>query len=206
MSTNVINNFRGDYHYLSNFYEASVTYNGCSFTNNEAAFQSQKCPSQMKAFENLDPSSAKRKGRHVTLRSDWEKVKIGIMGDIVLAKFTQNPQLRVKLLATDDAYLEEGNNWGDRIWGTVNGVGQNHLGNILMKVREKMRDMAAKELVVLERENGWYGGYIIENGRYNQVFNTDKTMLFFSIKHYTDNGYTIVCMDKSDEKLFMKKS
>lgn len=204
MSSNTINNFRGKYFFLSNFYEAFIVYNGCSFTNNEAAFQSQKCPSQMKSFENLDPSSAKRKGRHVALRPDWENVKIGIMRDIVERKFTQNPQLRVKLLSTENAHLEEGNNWGDKIWGTVDGVGQNHLGKILMKVREQMRVIAVNELVVLERENGLYGGYVIDNDRYNQVFNTDKTMLFFSIKHYTDRRYTVVCLDKSDEKLFMK--
>lgn len=204
MKNNIINNFRGDYFFLSNFYEAPVVYNGYTFTNNEAAFQSQKCPSQMRSFEKLDPSSAKRKGRHVALRPDWEYVKIGIMRDIVELKFTQNPQLRVKLLSTENAHLEEGNNWGDKIWGTVNGVGLNHLGNILMNVREQMRVIAVKELVILERKNGFYGGYIIKNNRYELVFNTDKTMLFFSIKSYTDKGYTVVCLDKSDEKLFMR--
>ena len=73
-----------------------------------------------------------------------------------------------------------------------------------MNVREQMRVIAVKELVILERKNGFYGGYIIKNNRYELVFNTDKTMLFFSIKSYTDKGYTVVCLDKSDEKLFMR--
>lgn len=87
----------------------------------------------------LDPSSAKRKGRHVQLRHDWEKVKFDIMYEICKAKFSQNAELKDKLLATGDEYLEEGNTWGDRIWGTVNGKGQNNLGKILMRVREELR-------------------------------------------------------------------
>ena len=49
------------------------------------------------------------------------------MYEIVLAKFTQNPDLKKKLLATGDEHLEEGNTWGDTIWGTVDGVGENRL-------------------------------------------------------------------------------
>ena len=43
------------------------------------------------------------------------------------------------MIETGDEYLEEGNTWGDRIWGTVNGKGQNNLGKILMRVREELR-------------------------------------------------------------------
>ena len=61
------------------------------------------------------------------------------MEEIVRAKFTQNIELADKLLATGDAYLEEGNTWGDRIWGTVNGSGANRLGFILMQVRAEIK-------------------------------------------------------------------
>jgi predicted NAD-dependent protein-ADP-ribosyltransferase YbiA (DUF1768 family) len=54
-------------------------------------------------------------------------------------KFTHDAKLRQKLLATGDAILEEGNDWGDQVWGVVNGVGKNRLGKILMKVREELR-------------------------------------------------------------------
>ena len=60
-----------------------------------------------------------------------------------------------------------------------------------------------KELVVLERKNGWYGGYEQRNGEYEQVFNTDKSLLFWSIKNYTDKGYTVKCLDKTQEESFM---
>lgn len=137
----MINEFKGKYHFLSNFYNAPVVYDGITYQNSEAAFQSAKVlnKSVRETFSTLDPSSAKRKGRQVQLRSDWEKVKYNIMYEICLAKFSQNEELKIKLLATGDEYLEEGNTWGDRIWGTVNGKGQNNLGKILMRVREELR-------------------------------------------------------------------
>ena len=137
----MIKEFKGKHYFLSNFFSASVTYDGITYQYNEAAFQSAKVldKSVREKFSMLDPSSAKRKGRHVQLRHDWEKVKFDIMYEICKAKFSQNAELKDKLLATGDEYLEEGNTWGDRIWGTVNGKGQNNLGKILMRVREELR-------------------------------------------------------------------
>lgn len=137
----MINSFRDEYYFLSNFYNTPVIYGGIQYQNNEAAFQAQKVLSDdiKKEFSNLPPNLAKRKGRKVPLRSDWEEVKFGIMHDICKCKFTQNEDLKEKLLSTGDEYLEEGNTWGDRIWGTVNGKGQNHLGKILMDVREELK-------------------------------------------------------------------
>lgn len=137
----MIDKFRGKYYFLSNFYNAKITYDGLEYLNNESAFQSAKLKdvSKRKSFCSLDPSSAKRKGRHVQLRHDWEKVKFDIMYEIVKAKFTQNKDLAIKLLETGNEELVEGNTWGDRIWGKCNGVGKNNLGKILMKVREEIR-------------------------------------------------------------------
>lgn len=61
-----------------------------------------------------------------------------------------------------------------------------------------------KEIVILERKNGWYGGYEQRNGKYEQVFSADARGLFFSIKYYTDKGYSIKCLDKTQEAEFMK--
>ena len=66
--------------------------------------------------------------------------KIDIMYNICKAKFTQNETLKTKLLKTGDAMLIEGNTWGDKIWGQVNGVGENNLGKILMRIREELKD------------------------------------------------------------------
>lgn len=139
---NKIDSFRGKYYFLSNFFEIPVTYDGITYQNNEAAFQAQKCLNyeDRKQFRHLNPSEAKHLGRRVSLRPDWERIKVQEMTNIVHEKFDQNKDLGQKLLDTDSAYLEEGNNWGDRIWGTVNGNGQNLLGQILMAEREKIKE------------------------------------------------------------------
>ena len=136
----MINKFRGKYYFLSNFYETPVTWNGLTYLNNEAAFQSAKTFSDRECFTNLDPSSAKKLGRKVQLRSDWENVKDDVMYEICKAKFSQNTELKKRLLSTGNEQLEEGNTWGDKIWGTVNGIGENRLGKILMRIREELRN------------------------------------------------------------------
>ncbi len=113
-----------------------------TYQNNEAAFQSAKVTDKniRKEFTSLNPSDAKKKGRRVQLRENWDSIKFDIMYDIVKRKFTQNPDLMAKLLSTGNAYLEEGNTWGDRTWGTVNGKGRNNLGIILMRVRDELKN------------------------------------------------------------------
>lgn len=133
---NKIDKFEGQYSFLSNFYEVPVTYEGITYQNSEAAFQAQKCPERACEFENLDPSSAKRLGRKVSLRSDWEAVKYNVMWQIVYAKFSQNPILTQKLIDTYPATLIEGNWWKDTYWGVCNGVGSNKLGIILSDIRD----------------------------------------------------------------------
>ena len=142
-----INSFCNEYFFLSNFYAVPVKYRGLTYLNSEAAFQAQKCinPRDKIAFTNLNPSEAKRKGRSIQLVDGWEQVKVSIMTEIVQAKFEQNKDIAQKLIATGDAYLEEGNNWGDRTWGTVNGQGTNLLGHILMKVRTHLKEIYSNE-------------------------------------------------------------
>lgn len=97
---NTISSFTEEYFSLSNFYSAPVTYQGYHFKNNEAAFQTAKCPARMNEFCELDPDPAKHFGRKVSLRPDWESVKYEVMYQICYAKFTQNPDLRKKLIDT----------------------------------------------------------------------------------------------------------
>lgn len=131
--------FRNEHYYLSNFYNAPIRYNGLTFKNNEAAFQAMKCPERASEFCDLNGADAKRLGRCVRLRSDWATVKERIMYEICLAKFMQNDELKRRLLATGDALLVEGNSWNDREWGVCNGVGENKLGKILMRVRNELK-------------------------------------------------------------------
>lgn len=135
-----IKQFFDAYAFLSNFYNAPVSYNGLIYQNSEAAFQAQKeiRHEDRKKYTRMNPSQAKLAGRQCKLRKDWEEIKEQTMYEIVKAKFTQNEALARLLLATGDAYLEEGNWWHDTIWGVCNGVGQNKLGKILMRVREEL--------------------------------------------------------------------
>lgn len=133
-----ITKFKGDNFFLSNFYVAPVVYQGIQFESSEAAFQAAKCPERMREFCGLDPSKAKKLGRHVELRPDWDEVKYGVMYQVCKAKFLQNPDLAKKLIETGDAELVEGNTWGDQVWGVCNGVGKNSLGVILMLIRDEL--------------------------------------------------------------------
>jgi ribA/ribD-fused uncharacterized protein len=138
----VIDSFRGQYFFLSNFCEVPVIYDGITYLNNEVAFQAQKTINKEERidFSMLNPSQAKRMGRRVSLRPDWEDVKFDIMYEICKAKFTQNQSYKENLLKTGDAELIEGNDWGDKIWGQVDGIGENHLGKILMRIREELKN------------------------------------------------------------------
>lgn len=135
----MINRFTGCYRFLSNFYPALIRYQGWIWPSAEHAYQAMKTFDQDQRKEILHadtPSIAKRIGRHVTMRYNWDKVKLDIMRDIVRAKFEQNPDLMLDLLGTGDEELIEGNHWGDTFWGQCNGVGENWLGKILMEIRD----------------------------------------------------------------------
>lgn len=133
--------FRGNYQFLSNFYSAPLEYDGRKYLNSEAAFHSMKCLDSVSRdkFKNLNPSDAKRLGRSVILRTDWDSVKDSIMKEITRAKFEQNPDIAKLLIETGDCILIEGNWWGDHYWGVCNGTGQNKLGKILMEIRTELK-------------------------------------------------------------------
>lgn len=136
----MINEFKGKYYFLSNFYPAPVMYEGLLYQNNEAAFQSAKVKDldRRKQFCKIDPSTAKKKGRNVPLRNDWEDIKDEVMYQCVKDKFTRNQDLAQKLINTGNEELVEGNTWNDIYWGVCRGRGKNVLGKILMRVRDEI--------------------------------------------------------------------
>ena len=138
----VIDSFKGEHDWLSNFYNCPVHFEGLNFSNTEAAFQAAKTLNmeEREKFVGLSPLIAKRKGRRVELRSDWEAVKIEVMREVLRCKFSQNPDLKAKLIATGDAELIEGNNWNDTFWGVCRDKGRNHLGKLLMELRAELVD------------------------------------------------------------------
>ena len=136
-----VESFSGIFRFLSNFYGAPMMYRGIAYPTSEHAYQAAKSlndNTRMNISILGTPSEAKKYGKTVQLRADWDDVKLELMEEIVRAKFMQNPSLKEKLLATDDLYLQEGNTWGDTYWGVCNGKGENHLGNILMELRKSL--------------------------------------------------------------------
>ena len=147
----MINSFDKEYAFLSNFYPSLIGIheeNGplMLYTTVEHAFQAGKTTDlAIKRQIGLQPTpgKAKRLGRIITLRSDWEEIKIKRMEECVHDKF-QIPFLQEKLLATGNQELVEGNFWHDNFWGDCQCekcqhiVGQNHLGKILMAERKRI--------------------------------------------------------------------
>lgn len=149
----MIDFFKDEYAFLSNFYPSPIKVELDNETSMiaptaEHLFHFMKTPSIEEGIAILaapTPDEAKRLGRKCLLRKDWEDIKDKAMYAILAYKFTI-PELREKLLATGDEYLEEGTYWHDNYWGNchcekcVDIVGQNKLGLLLMEIREDIRN------------------------------------------------------------------
>lgn len=138
-----IDKFKGEYRWLSNFYDSPIKIGHLEYTSVEHCYQ---CSKAINAYDyniiyNTDsPAKAKKIANTIELRKDWELVKLSIMFQAVLCKFLQNEELRTKLIATGNVTLIEGNTWGDTFWGVCDGKGKNWLGRILMIVRSFIHD------------------------------------------------------------------
>jgi ribA/ribD-fused uncharacterized protein len=149
--TPIIDSFSGEYGFLSNFYLEPVTIWNTTFRSAEHAYQWAKTLNPKEKFGILwndpeatyptTPYQAKKRGRASTLRQEWEHIKIGIMYEVVKAKFQQTPTLLQRLIDTGAAILIEGNTWHDNTFGNcvcekcVSIPGLNVLGNVLMLIR-----------------------------------------------------------------------
>ena len=142
MGTELINEFKGKYRFLSNFYKTPVEFEGKLYPSAENAFQAAKSldDSVREKFVTLEPNEAKKLGRQIALRPDWETIKPTIMYQILKAKFS-DPKMKQLLLSTNEAILIEGNTWGDTYWGynIEMGFGSNHLGRLLMRLRMEIK-------------------------------------------------------------------
>ena len=139
---NKIDCFDGEYAFLSNFYEAPFEKGGIVYPTNEHFFQAMKTldPKERKAIaEASTPGVAKRMGRKVKLRPDWDQVRLQIMKEGLTLKFVCHKDLAEKLVATGDTYLEEGNWWNDTFWGVCENKGENNLGILLMEIRKTLK-------------------------------------------------------------------
>lgn len=129
---------RHDEHgYCSNFYRSPISIGGKTYLTVEHFYQASKTPilEEQEMIRNLPtPSEAKLAGYHVTLRRDWNDMRVDVMLESLRAKFTQHLDLRKKLLSTGNAVLHEDSPW-DKYWGYAKGKGQDMLGKLLMQVR-----------------------------------------------------------------------
>jgi ribA/ribD-fused uncharacterized protein len=137
----MIDKFEGSYQFLSNFYPCYVEFEGKTYASTEHAFQAAKTldPQEREKIRKAGtPGTAKRLGKKVHLRKDWESVKIEVMHAVLQQKFKRGSPLAKMLLETGDQELVEGNTWNDTFWGKCRGKGKNHLGRLLMLVRQEL--------------------------------------------------------------------
>lgn len=137
--------FQGEHRWLSNFWPAKVEIYGMVYPTVENAYQAAKTYGKSKGsfrdvpFLTCTPGQAKRLAREMSIRSDWDEVKVDVMRNLIRQKFAPKTELAAKLLETGDCQIVEGNRWGDTFWGVCNGVGRNMLGGIIMEIREDLR-------------------------------------------------------------------
>lgn len=152
MAQVTINKFDGPHRFLSNFFPSPFGFKNPfsegidEFPTVEHAYQAMKATGADDFGEvqrSVTPGEAKRWGRKIDMREDWDQIKAYVMHELVSEKFLQNRDLMNLLLKTGDAHLIEGNDWGDQYWGMClkKGTGKNMLGKILMRVRagERLR-------------------------------------------------------------------
>jgi N-glycosidase YbiA len=137
----MIAGFFKQYRFLSNFVPAQVEFEGKAYPSVEHAYQAAKTLDLVarEAFsdQRLEARDAKRLGKKLTVRSNWEKAKPFVMLDLVRQKF-KTLEYKEWLIATSPHELVEENWWGDRYWGVCGGTGENRLGKILMQVRAEL--------------------------------------------------------------------
>jgi N-glycosidase YbiA len=135
-----IERFNGDFEFLSNMYPCDIEYEGVRFNSVEQAYQYHKTTSPKERMNILrcnEPKKAKVLAKKFKfVREDWLSVRVSLMYKLLKLKF-EIPELKEALLLTEGCELIEGNWWGDHFWGVCDGIGENNLGKLLMRVRSE---------------------------------------------------------------------
>jgi ribA/ribD-fused uncharacterized protein len=153
----MINQFKDEYRFLSNFWMCPVQYEGYIYPSSEHAYMAAKTTDgiERRYIANLlSPIAAKAYGRQMKLRDGWEQMKYAVMLEILLDKFKRNTRLTQLLLDTGDQQLVEGNWWGDKIWGVClkTNQGENNLGKTLMQVRSLLQPKPVRLIIAGGRD------------------------------------------------------
>lgn len=148
----MIDKFDGRWRFLSNFYPCKIEHQGIIYPSVEHFYVAMKVDDEQlingkyytpgdfrESISKLpNPAIVKKLGSKVKLRKNWNEKKLDFMNWAVREKF-KDENLAQLLLSTGDHELIEGNIWKDTFWGVFNGKGQNHLGKILMEVRNELK-------------------------------------------------------------------
>ncbi|MEC4816462.1 MAG: NADAR domain-containing protein [Scytonema sp. PMC 1069.18] len=136
---------------FSNFSPHGIEVNGVYWSTVEHYYQAQKFAGTedaaviplIYAADTPELAAALGRDRTCRVRPDWEIVKTQIMREAVFKKFLSHTDIREILLMTGDSLLVE-NSPTDYFWGCgEDNTGQNHLGKILMSVREEIRYLSS---------------------------------------------------------------
>lgn len=137
----MINQFKDEYRWLSNFEPCDVQFDGITYPSVEHAYQAAKTIdlAERELLLPLTAGQAKRYGRKITMRPDWDDIKVAVMKNLLQQKFAIKPYKDL-LRATGAQEILEGNNWGDVFWGVnlQNNKGANQLGRLIMSIRDTM--------------------------------------------------------------------
>jgi ribA/ribD-fused uncharacterized protein len=139
----VIPEFKGEFAWLSNFYQEPLTIDRITYPSGEHAFQAMKSDDMQIRWlisQAHTSAEAKKIGRSITLVSNWhESYRYFAMELVQGAKFAPGTKLGSWLRSTGDSVLIEGNHWHDNDWGVCRcGTckdGRNLLGWMLMRQR-----------------------------------------------------------------------
>lgn len=138
-----IRDFRGENEFLTNGFPSAIIVDGELYPSVEHAFQACKTDDpdlKKKIRDALSPRDAKKLGRSAILVQDWDQKRIDVMASLIKQKFTEHPDLKMKLLLTGKKELIQGNTKKDHFWGQdQDGIGENNLGKILMAIRDQIR-------------------------------------------------------------------
>lgn len=140
----MIEQFRGENAWLSNFADVPIIIDGISYKSVEHAYIASK--SNSPEWKELCSSGIYSAGQLKRVWSDsdlidnWHDIKYGIMKDLLIQKYTQEP-FKTKLINTGDTHIQEGNYWNDKYWGVClkTNEGKNILGNLIMEIRESIQ-------------------------------------------------------------------
>lgn len=142
----MIHKFKDKTRWLSNMTLVNIRYNDCVYKSVEHAYQSAKNDSPLwKSFCLMEdnPYKIKMASKEIEIISNWDEIKLDVMEKCLIEKFTQEP-FRTQLIETGNQNIQEGNEWGDKFWGVdlkeSPNVGENHLGRLIMKIRDKINN------------------------------------------------------------------